>query len=229
MSDIEMDDGWIIEHTPFKFPKNMKEALQKVFEGSYNLEARKWKPDLPHRPRILDLGANCGAFSVFATKRWPGCIVEAFEPSPDMFPILKKNTKHLAEVHIHNVAIAAEAGRRNFYAGPWNYGEGSLIADINLREGATPQCEVTCVAAASLPQADIIKCDIEGAEWEFVDNYPFLGDAALIMIEYHRNGDKEKLEEKLKPLGFVVVTARVSQNDPGELIFARQKDVVFRK
>lgn len=227
-ADATKTEQWLIEHTVFTYPEDMGPSLQKVFEGSYNLEPRKWRPDLPHRPKVLDLGANVGAFSIFATKRWPGCTVEAFEPVPELFALLKENTKHLKEIHVNQLAVAKDATPRPFHLGLNNNGEGSLYADINA-QGDAPNLVVDCVAATTLPQADIIKIDIEGAEWEFLDNYPFLADAALIAIEYHRDGDKEKLEEKLKPLGFVLATARVSQNDPGELIFARQKDIVVRK
>jgi FkbM family methyltransferase len=219
-------EQWVIEHQPFVLPESMNEAIKKVFAGSYNLEARKWAPDLPHRPVILDLGANVGAFSVFAVKRWPGCKVEAYEPVPELYALAKQNLGYLTEVKLHNAAVAAADGERPFYLGAHNDGEGSLF-DINA-PGETPSLNVKCVGAASLPKADIIKVDIEGAEWEFLDNYPHLADAYMIAVEYHAEGDKEKIEAKLTPLGFVLVSAKIGANDPGELIFAKSKDMIKR-
>src|SRR3954454_8777689 len=42
--------------------------------------------------RILDLGANLGAFWLWAQRRWPHSTITAYEPEPEAFALLERNT-----------------------------------------------------------------------------------------------------------------------------------------
>ena len=60
---------------------------------------------------------------------------------------------------------------------------------------------------AEMPVVHLIKCDIEGSEYAFLDNYAgLLGKTRRIVIEFHSAfGDIAAATEKLKGIGFTKV------------------------
>ncbi|AUS81158.1 FkbM family methyltransferase [Actinoalloteichus sp. AHMU CJ021] len=67
---------------------------------------------LPDRPVVVDVGANIGLFTLFAASQWPGAVVHACEPVPDVFDVLRDNIRALPGATAHNVALGGSAGRR---------------------------------------------------------------------------------------------------------------------
>jgi FkbM family methyltransferase len=67
------------------------------------------------RPLIIDVGANIGQFANAAKLFFPRAQVVSFEPDPDTFGDLKKNTAQLSDVQLHNVGLGAHAETRTFY------------------------------------------------------------------------------------------------------------------
>jgi FkbM family methyltransferase len=107
----------------------------------------------------IDVGAHVGFWSVDMAKRFAQ--VFAFEPAPDTYECLIKNTEQHKNVICANVAIGAESGsclvaedtKRNGNTGARfvlpGPGEGRMIAldDLNF---------IGC---------DLLKIDVEGFEW----------------------------------------------------------------
>ena len=55
-------------------PDTMVKHIAKIFDGEYNV-------NYAHpSPVILDIGANIGGFSRWATHRWAGCEIHCYEP-----------------------------------------------------------------------------------------------------------------------------------------------------
>ncbi len=48
--------------------------------------------------RIYDVGAEIGAFSLFAAKRWPQANIFAFEPDPENFKLLQRNVGNIPTI-----------------------------------------------------------------------------------------------------------------------------------
>ena len=64
---------------------------------------------------IIDVGANIGLFSLFAKQCAPECEVYAFEPSREVFEILKKNTRAFGEsVRCSNVGVSESEELKDF-------------------------------------------------------------------------------------------------------------------
>ena len=66
----------------------MRPHVARVFEGEYEVTM---SPELV-KPRILDIGANLGAFAIWASKRWPGASFICFEPHPTTYKLLLART-----------------------------------------------------------------------------------------------------------------------------------------
>jgi FkbM family methyltransferase len=112
---------------------------------------------LPVRPRIIDGGANLGAFTLFALWKRAGALISAVEPSPDNLRYLKQNTRHVSEANLRVIQAAI-----------WD-----RTGTVGLSEAASDAHHVVegvqgvpCLTLASLIDGpvDLLKLDIEGAE-----------------------------------------------------------------
>ena len=114
-----------------------------VLRGSYDVPFNPEKP-----PRILDIGANVGAFCIWATKRWQGCSMWAYEPHPGTFQLLRRTIERerLHDVAFFELGVDASAGVVKIHSGPNNIGEASIVMKHN-----TPSFDVQIIDAATLP------------------------------------------------------------------------------
>lgn len=115
----------------------------------------------------LDIGANIGAISLaLAEKVGPQGRVYAFEPSPRIFPFLKKNTLKHPQIESLETALSSKKGTTVFYQAPEHkFGMGTLSALEGWvpAEVKTETLDGFCQAAV-LGRVDFIKIDVEGHE-----------------------------------------------------------------
>jgi FkbM family methyltransferase len=135
--------------------------------------------------RIGDLGANIGLFGVFALGRWPVAAMRSYEPDPANAALLRATiAANDAGDYWESVPVAVSNAdtTATFETGMLSEsrlaGEGASAADT---------IEVPVVDLFAQPPVDLLKIDIEGAEWAI------LGDARLashpsraIVLEWHR-------------------------------------------
>ena len=145
--------------------------------------------------RVLDIGANVGAFSIFAAYKWPGCIVHSYEPDPKNFKYLSRNCDGWSFPHNQAVGLGDTA---TLYFGR-NGLCGSTFAEP---EGSTGSVEVECLDASLLPEADIVKIDCEGAEWPILYTSQRLHQVDAIfgeylMVEYHSEEARNAIDSIL--------------------------------
>jgi FkbM family methyltransferase len=165
-------------------PPAMEGHLAHVLEGEY--ESGYAGENL----RVLDIGANAGAFSIWAAHRWPGSTIDAYEPGPGTFQLLQANTRFYPMVRCHNVAVYPSEGKdlafTSRYTGDGEAGVVEVISEI-FGQGNSDGREFFQVPALhprELPPADVIKIDTEGAEAKILE-YANLSNASLLLIEYH--------------------------------------------
>ena len=121
------------------------EALFELFErGEYEppgevaplLEASRVQ-------QIVDVGANVGMFSAWATGRWPGADITAFEPARDNVPVYRQWARGRDHVTFIEAAAATADGTLRFADG---FGGGSHVAPEGSRASrcrrstSTPTC-----------------------------------------------------------------------------------------
>jgi FkbM family methyltransferase len=168
-------------------PNDMIAHIGKIFLGEYNIPVNG--TDL----KILDIGANIGGFSVWASYRWPGSQIYAYEPVFSNFDLLKENTKGITpQIELNNVAVSNSISTRTMYLGKHNCGEASFY---KTNEQSDNTIEVETIDASSLPKADIIKIDTEGSEVTIIESILF--NPAVYMLEYHSEDDLKKIDEML--------------------------------
>lgn len=185
----------------FECEDSIRPYLEKVFKGEYDVPYWPEKP-----PVILDIGANVGAFSLWALDRWPGALIHAYEPHPETFKTLCKNVAG-TRVIPYNYGIASKEGWFPLYDGLDNSGEASLFDSAFARKGTGIHVEIKTPDV--LPEADILKMDTEGCEVQILDPLITSGRKfAAVMFEYHSPNDRRDLDLLL--VEYVLAKAHVT-------------------
>ena len=172
--------------------------------------------DSPHLPKsataIIDLGANIGLSTVFFGIKYPGARILAVEPEEQNYQLLLTNTAALgSRVHPINAAAWVRDGLVNLHT---KSEEGADLGAWGARvseSGNWSSREVRCVTPrtllhdAGLESVDILKIDIEGAEFELFSEgtETWLSRALLIIIETHdrfRPGSDGAVRRALQPM-----------------------------
>lgn len=121
---------------------------------------------------ILDIGANCGLFSLFIKSRFPEANVYAFEPSPTLQKILVDNLESKG-VYIIPMAISNCIGNTDFFINESSQQTNSLIKKnieiFGAKEKIKKQTIKTItldvfVKQRNIENVDLIKLDVQGAE-----------------------------------------------------------------
>lgn len=159
---------------------------------------------------IADLGANIGAFTVWAANRCPAGRLLSFEPFPSTFEKLESTVRLNGlddRVECVRMAIAGHDGIGRFESKP---GKRSYCRKLVADSAAAEAIDVACMTLASLyerfdvKEIDCLKMDVEGAEYEIIlsASPKTLRRARVITLEYHDAERSPALWEKLEESGF---------------------------
>ena len=182
------------------YPQGMERHIRSVLEGEY--DTPYWTFD---KPTVLDIGANVGSFSAWASQRWPGCKIFAFEPLSTNFESLKKNTLPLPNVQLFNLAVGTP-GIKRLYLGKNNCGEGSFF---QMGEQQDVYEEVQSISPKQLPTGNILKLDVEGSEVMILSGLPKI-DYDAIMLEWHGEESRREIDRLLPNYTLVGAECRLA-------------------
>jgi FkbM family methyltransferase len=133
---------------------------------------------------VIDIGANIGAFTLDAARRFRNATVHAYEPDPQTCLVLQRNVEAnglSSRVRIWNEAVAGVPGTLRL----WSM-DGSIAASAHPVAGAVGHaCDVTAVTlqtvvARTSGRVGLLKMDCEGAEADILET----AGVALEVIEY---------------------------------------------
>jgi FkbM family methyltransferase len=129
-------------------------------------------------PIIFDVGAHHGHISLNYRRLFPTATVYAFEPFPESYAILKKNTSADPMIKAFNFGFSDVAGPKLFSSntssatnslfesddrGTGIWGEGLL--ETSRRITANFVTIDRFIAEGNIPTIDILKLDVQGAEY----------------------------------------------------------------
>lgn len=185
---------------------------------------------------VIDVGANIGAFAIFAARRARKGRVITIEPSRESFSILEKNIKSngLDNVIIEYAAITGVSGPVTLHLSDLGTGDHSIEAVL---AGETSQSEqIAGITLADLFSkhdiniCDFLKLNCEGAEFPIMESLsPELARRLQrIALAYHTQPDAPKREQsdaiagRLLEFGFTIdVHTDVLETNRG-MLFARR-------
>ena len=150
-------------------------------------------------PLVVDAGANCGAFALWALSVNPSARVISFEPGSS-FERLVANCalRGAGEAwRVERCALAAASGR-GFFADDPHSSMGKL------RESGTTEVEIRALDDCALP-ADLLKIDVEGHEAEMLKGAAkTLANARVVVLEYHREDLRLQCRDLLAAQGYAL-------------------------
>lgn len=176
----------------FECEDSLRPHLEKVFDGEYDVPIENYKP-----LNILDIGANVGAFSLWALQRWPGSHIIAYEPHPETFLTLKKNISLVSDAVITVNFGLGNPGVVPIYDGKNNSSEATIYPGNLTAKGTGRFVEI--LHPLVVPNADILKIDTEGCEIDILE--PLIGagrEYAAVMVEFHRISDRRIIDHILQ-------------------------------
>jgi FkbM family methyltransferase len=181
---------------------------------------------LPPSGRIVDIGANIGAFTLDCAFRYPDVRIDAYEPNAAAFHTLEANVAANGlrdRVRLYNEAVGAAPGTLRLWS-----------SDGNIAATAYPSAQEKQSPAADVPMTDLaavieragpvglLKVDVEGAEADILEGgRAVLGDVDQIVAEYHEArvaGVLRRVEIVLVEQGFVPIVCRDRRCGP--LVYA---------
>jgi FkbM family methyltransferase len=190
-----------------KFQTN---SLQDVFCHPFYWQLFGWLPAAPEL--VVDLGAHCGHFSMLADTcfriQFPQATPEYIlvEPNPHMVATAQRNLERSKLCPRHMIHRGLVGGARNGEATLWvsqkNYLSASLNRGEKTRGVAAEYFDLETLVKGR--RIDLLKMDIEGAEFDFVEHYPeLLGRVQAVMMEIHQaaEGRQARLYEQLAAAG----------------------------
>ena len=178
-------------------PREAQREAEEIFRGEYNI-------DLPRAPRtVLDIGAHCGTFTLWALSHWPKCKVHAYEPSPDNAAMFRRNVKN-KRATLHEMAVVTgDRKTAKLYKG-----ENTLCNSVcsEMRVDKEEHWMVKCAQAHKIPSAEYVKIDAEGVEVDVINKLD-LSKTLALTCEAHSELDRACIIITMNRQGFALVGA----------------------
>lgn len=169
------------------------------------------------QPLIFDLGAHIGLSILYFKIKYPNSKIVAFEPNPNVFPLLEENILYnkLKDIELHNIALGSKDETRTFYidkSGSDSFSTGSFNRNAWSGTQQTLPISVKTEILSKYIQSyvDILKIDIEGAETEVLKELIATNKLKYIrniLMEYHpiNHGNSKNIIKLLETNHFKVL------------------------
>ncbi len=194
------------------FPSNLQPCVSKVLGGEY---AFPLLPDMPGIRRVIDVGANVGAFAAWAYMQWPGCWLDGYEPNPLAAQLAQRNSP--PGCIVHNVAVTTAETAKLHIGGDWGWS--STVEGLNAY--TEESIDVPVMHPRDLPPCDLLKLDCEGCEAEIIGAYSHWPTVHMCMFEWHIESERIGLETMLRAHGLRCFKIRFDRATLGQEVWIR--------
>jgi FkbM family methyltransferase len=201
-------------------PANCESEARMIWGGAYDLPLEFPPEGSP--PVVLDLGANVGAFGRWAVQRWPGAVVDCYEPQGgEVGAALRANV--VRGMHVYQSAIVADPAVHevDFAVRPHQPTGSHVVGAVDESPGEE-RTRVRAKFAGHLGDADVLKVDIEGHEVPVLRAW-FAARAAQpsrlrgVIVEWHTPEARAELRALLEAERFVILDERPLRPDRADI------------
>lgn len=137
---------------------------------------------------VADVGANCGAATVYFARHYPDATVHSFEPGSEPRAILDRNVASYPNVQVHPFGLHSVDDVVPLYKGDGDTILGSIFRrDINLDESEPVELRAAGSWAAEhgIERVDVLKVDVEGCEVDVLESLAhLLPTVKALYVEY---------------------------------------------
>jgi FkbM family methyltransferase len=183
---------------------------------------------------VIDLGAHHGFFSVWLQSTFPTRKIKSLlvEPSARCFPVLSALTKRKEydNFTFFNKCIGNPQDEENLF-----FDRPHMAASKYKTENNEVATKVSVLMPEDIlnwhqPPYDLLKCDIEGAEWDLLNYYNLiLENTKFAIIEWHEsNKEYDQFLKLIQALGFEVTNSssycyEEQENDGSKVLLIKNK------
>jgi len=169
--------GWDIEYVDAPSMLSSLEVL--VVDGWNDFEATTG------RPLILDCGANIGISVLNYKRRHPNARIIAFEPDPQIAPVLRRNLERngAADTEVVESAAWISDGEVRWFS---EGADGSRVVADGVDAPNVSSVHTVDLRRYLEQPIDLLKIDVEGSEYDLVAHIaPCLGVVDQLIVECH--------------------------------------------
>lgn len=176
---------------------------------------------------MIDCGAGIGLFSLLIEHmrrlgilRWESVSYVAIEPSKYNFDRMKQNISSNIDDGLYEIVeglVGQRSGESDFFQSPWRRWSASVFQRIHFLERKVRRQYID-ISPFLRDVPCLLKVDIEGAEFTFLDTYQAqLANCKALIVEWHAEcGDVDHSDSVLVSLGFETVARR--NNEPNRIV-----------
>ena len=210
-------------------PRRLLQTFKEIFMDECYMDGLELH--VPDNSTIIDIGANAGFFTLFATSRFNDSRVLAYEPIPSNFKQLARNRRLNANCNIEcfQKAVAGHSGTVEIMFDP----DDSFTTSATIFQKPNKHNQVIQVPSItlsdifkeqSISKCNLLKMDCEGAEYDIIYSCPLecLSKIDQIAMEVHGGAGPrqniESLETYFNEQGFI------TRRRPVGMLWAWKKD-----
>lgn len=150
----------------------------------------KLKPEV-----VFDIGGNIGIVSVVLANIYPDAKIYTFEPVKENYNLLLKNIESYKNVKSFCCGLGSKSEMKTIHRStdPTNLGGFSTYIKDGEADGDRIYVVETAKLCRELGTPDVIKIDVEGAEYDIISDIPDLENVKWITGELHGVDDYKLL------------------------------------
>jgi FkbM family methyltransferase len=173
---------------------------------------------------VCDVGANCGAASVYFARHYPDAIIHAFEPASAPLAYLLRNAASYANIRVHAFGLHSRDHDAELFLGDGDSILGSIVRrDVNLddHETVTLRHGGAWAVANNIDRIDLLKVDVELCEVDVLEGLAdLLPTVKVLYIEYGTRVMRREIHARM--IASHVLYAADLFLDQGECIYVRR-------
>lgn len=215
--------------------------LKSLIKSSNSIDKKEISKFLPKNAIIVEAGAHVGIDTIEMAKLWPSSTIYAFEPVPDIFEQLEKNTKNYKNVICVKMGLSDKEGiDKLFVSSGSSDGSSSLLKpkkhlELHPKVKFEDSIEISITTLSKwakknrIKKIDFLWLDLQGMEYRVLKKSGALLNKVkcivteVSLLENYSGGVLYKdLKGFLLKNGFIVEKEEILWEDGGNVLFVKK-------